>query len=330
MVSYSSMKTFLKTVFWETLGFLLMCVFGTIAGAIIFMLYNVVTSYVVGAEMTYILPDVFFDGILVCFPPILLFVPMFRFLSLVRHKSRNKPAALAVICVLSLATWFFLVPVCEKTAYAESALFERPPSELTAGYFRKLDSDIYYLNSVENKHIDALKFDNSDSGKTNSERRVEFVENQRKVFERDEYGFSDPLVGSILRPPSIFAAVFQGLYSMEKSAYSACASGIVGWILFSSLMFALLSSGALVSASTWRLASAFWILFSTVGTIALNYLYMNSYFAPFTRRLNAMGNVFIFINNNFQFIMNCVITVALLSAGIACSLGNKDPRGDDL
>lgn len=321
----------MKTVFLETVEFLLICVCGTIFGGLLFMLYNVITSYVIGAQMNYFLPDIFLDGMLICFPPLLFFIPMFRMLSLVRHKAKKKIFALATICVLSLAFWIFLVPICEKAAHAGDALFEKPPSELTEGYFRKLDLDTYYLSSVKNKYIDALKFENDDSQKNQAERKVELVKNRRMVFERDKYGFSDPLVGERLQPSKILAAFFQGLYSMEKSAFSACASGLKNWLFFSSIMIALLSVGALMDASSWRLVSAFWILLTTITIIALNFLYMNFYFAPLTRQLDSMGNFFILIKNNFQFIMNCVIAAVLLIAGTLCTIfRKKDFRGDDL
>lgn len=321
----------MKTVFLETVEFLLICVCGTIFGGLLFMLYNVITSYVIGAQMNYFLPDIFLDGMLICFPPLLFFVPMFRMLSLVRHTAKERIFALATICVLSLAFWIFLVPICEKAVHAGDALFEKPATELTKGYFRKLDADTYYLSSVKNKYIDALKFENDDSQKNQAERKVELVKNRRMIFERDKYGFSDPLVGERLQPPKILAAFFQGLYSMEKSAFSACASGLKNWLFFSSIMVALLSVGALIDASSWRLVSAFWILFTTITIIALNFLYMNFYFAPLTSQLDSMGSFFIMIKNNFQFIMNCVIAFVLSIAGIFCTIfRKKDFRGDDL
>lgn len=320
----------MKTVFLETFEFLLMCVCGTIFGGLLFMLYNEITAYVIGAQMSYFLPDVFIDGILICFPPLLFFLPMFRLLSLVRHKTKKRLPTLATICVLSLAFWIFLVPVCEKAAHAWNSLFEKTPSELTEGYFRKLDSDTYYLSAVRNKYIDALKFENDDAMKNQVERKVEIVKDRRMVFERDEYGFSDPLVGAVLQPSKIFAAFFQGLYSMEKSAFSACASGIKNWLLFSSIMVALLSVGALINASSWRLVSAFWILFTTILIIALNFLYMNFYFAPLTSQLDNMGNFFVLIKNNFQFIMNCVIAAILLIAGTLCTIFGKKNSGGDV
>lgn len=321
----------MKSIILETVGFLLMCVCGTIFGGLLFMLYNVITSYVIGSQMNYFLPNIFLDGMLICFPPLLFFIPMLRLLSLVHHKTKKNIFALATICVLSLAFWIFLVPICEKAAHAGDALFEKPPSELTEGYFRKLDSDTYYLSSVKNKYIDALKFENDDSQKNQAERKVELVKDRRMVFERDKYGFSDPLVGERLQPSKIFAAIFQGLYSMEKSAFSACASGLKNWLFFSSIMVALLSVGALINSSSWRLVSAFWILFTTITIIALNFLYMNFYFAPLTRQLDSMGSFFIMIKNNFQFIMNCVISAVLIIAGTLCKIFVKNNfRGDDL
>lgn len=321
----------MKTVLSEILGFVLLCVCGTVAGGFLFMLYGASTSYVVGSNINVFLPNTFLDGMLICFTPVMLFVPMLRMLSLIRHESKNKVLGLITISVLSFATWVFCVPICAKTALYNDTLSTKAPSELTAGYFRKMDNSMYYFNAIRGNKVDALKFENSYSNKNKQNRSVELLKDYYIDFKRDKYGFSDPIVGEYLEPPSTISAFFLGLYSIEKSAFQACNNGVISWLLFSSLMLALIAVGALITISSWRLVCMFWALLSTSAILVLNYLYTNFYFAPFLNQLEYRGAFFDFIKNNFQTIMNCTFVFVFVIAGVLRMLyKNKNLVGDDL
>ena len=80
----------MKTVLIELLAFVLICVLGTAAGGFLIMLYHSVTSFVVGSQISIFNAQIFINGSIVFFPILLLFVPMFLFLTLVTTKSLER------------------------------------------------------------------------------------------------------------------------------------------------------------------------------------------------------------------------------------------------
>ena len=110
----------MKTVLIELLAFVLICVLGTAVGGFIIMIYHSVTSFVAGAQLSLFDAQIFINGAIIFFPILLLFVPMFLFLSLVRHPRYNKVSGAITIAVLSLAAWIFAAPISYKTVQQKS------------------------------------------------------------------------------------------------------------------------------------------------------------------------------------------------------------------
>ncbi len=306
----------MKAILTSFIRFLLLCVVGSVVSGFFFMLYNGCVSYVIGNGGNLFSLKFFVDGILLAFPAILFFVPMFLVLPLMKHGLTVRCLGLLTIAVLSLAAWLFVVPLCAKGALETHVLFEKPASELSTGYFRKINGRVYYFSTVDGNYVSGLKFENSFDARNSSLQDVQVLKDDYMVFERDIYGFSDPLVGENLKPPSIVSVLFLGMFSMVRSTFSACASGILNWLSFSSIMFALLFVGFLLSLSSWRLVNAFFIIFSTLAIIVLNYLYLNFYFSPLLNQFDGMGGFFIFLKNNFQLFMNVVIIIVLCVVGV--------------
>lgn len=318
----------MKIVLTSFIRFLLLCIVGSVASGFFFMLYNGCVSYVIGNGGNLFSLKFFIDGILLAFPAILLFVPMFLMFPLMKHGSKTRCIGLIAISVFCLAAWLLVVPLCAKGALETNALFEKPASKLSTGYFRKINGRIYYFSNVEGNYVSGLRFDNGFTARNSSLQEVQVLKGDYVVFERDIYGFSDPIVGENLKPPAVVSIWFLGMFSMVRSTFSACASGILNWISFSSIMFALLFVGFLLSLSSWRLVDAFLVSFFTFAIIVLNYLYLNFYFSPFLNQFDSMGGFFIFLKNNFQLFMNIVIIIILCIVGlISLYISKKKLKG---
>ena len=306
----------MKAILTSFIRFLLLCIVGSVAGGFFFMLYNGCVSYVIGSGGDLFSLKFFVDGILLAFPAMLFFVPMFLILPLMKHGLTVRCLGLLTIAVLSLAAWLFVVPLCAKGALETNVLFEKPASQLSPGFFRKINGKIYYFSNVDGIYVSGLRFENGFDARNSSSQDVQVLKDDYVVFERDIYGFSDPIVGENLKPPVVVSVLFLGMFSMVRSTFSACASGILNWLSFSSIMFALLFVGFLLSLSSWRLVNAFFIIFSTFAIIVLNYLYLNFYFSPLLNQFDNMGGFFIFLKNNFQLFMNVVIIIVLCVVGV--------------
>ena len=283
------------------------------------MLYDTCANFIVGQPFGIFSLRAFVGGMLFFYPIFLLFVPMFLMLTLIRHSSRNKIAGMITISILSLAAWVFTVPVSFRIS---EQLPGGPESSatLSGGYFRNIKNSSYYFTQVVGNFVDGIRIDtsrfaseadiNADGAKT-----VTILNDRPLNFHRDEFGFADPLVGGALRFPKELSFLADGFFSMRQCANAARQSGIANWLRFSSVILALLSVGAILSASTWRLADALYVIFDTAVIIFLNYLFLNSYFDEALIQLKNLGGFFIFIYDNFQVIMNCLIVILLALIG---------------
>ena len=132
----------MKTVLIELLAFALLLVFGTAAGGFVIMLFNSVSNFVVGLPLDLFSAQGFINGAIVFFPVLLLFVPLFLFLTLIRHPKYNKISGAIAIALLSLLAWVFATPVFFTAAKSQNVFYKENPSELTAGYFRNINQKI--------------------------------------------------------------------------------------------------------------------------------------------------------------------------------------------
>ena len=305
----------MKTVLIEALAFVLICVFGTAAGGFLIMIYNNVSNFVVGCPLDLFSARGFIDGAVIIFPVLLLFVPMFLYLTLIRHPKYNKISGAITIAVLSLAAWLFLAPISHELAKSRNVFYREDPTELSPGYFRNINGKIYYFTFVTGNYVSGIKIDGDYFLSNNKENSVHMLDSNYIHFRKDALGFSDSIVGENLTPPSALLAFLSGITAIQQKAYEASNAGKIEWLLFSSLMAALVAMGAVVSASEWKLADAFYITFDSFTIIALNALCLLGYFDQAAGALRDAGTFLEPAANHFQVTMNCAIIFALVSMG---------------
>ena len=310
----------MKTVLIELLAFALICAFGTAAGGFLIMIYHSVTSLVAGADLTLFNAQSFINGAIAFFPILLLFVPMFLFLSLVRHPRYNKVSGALTIAVLSLAAWIFVAPISYKLGQSQSAGFDEQPPSLTAGYFRTINKRLYYFTFATGNYVKGIRIDEGNSSNKKTDRSIKILDNNYINVKRDSLGFSDPIIGEALTPPPILLNFLNGMTLIQKNASEACMAGKLEWLLFSSLMLALAAIGAIISASEWKLADAFYITFDTFAILTVNCFFFQGRFAPIVSAIESLGGFARIISGNFQCALNCAIIFALVVLGSVKSI----------
>ena len=97
-------------------------------------------------------------------------------------------------------------------------------------------------------------------------------------------------------------------------------AGKIEWLLFSSLMLALAAIGAIISASEWKLADAFYITFDTFAILTVNCFFFQGRFAPIVSAIESLGGFARIISGNFQCALNCAIIFALVVLGSVKSI----------
>lgn len=306
----------MKTVLIELLAFSLICVFGTAAGGFFIMIFQSVTSFVAGSELNIFSAQLFVKGVIAFFPILLLFTPMFLLLTLVRHPKYNKVFGAISIAIFSLAAWIFLAPVAYKAASEQSLSFDGKPSQLTPGYFRTINDRLYYFTFVSGNYVSGIRFDGDHFSSSNSEKAIHILDSNYINFKRGELGFSDPLIGETLALPKILKGFLSGVITVQQKASQASSSGIITWLFFSSIMAALVAIGAVISASEWKLADAFYIVFDTFVILTLNCFCLLGHLSPLQNALGNAGSIGHLISQNFQLAINCFIILVLILLGI--------------
>jgi len=305
----------MKTVLIEALAFVLVCVLGTAAGGFLIMLFNSVSNFVVGCPLDLFSAKGFIDGAIIVFPVLLLFVPMFLYLTLIRHPKYNKISGAITIAVLSLAAWIFLAPISHEAAKASDVFYRPDPAELSPGYFRNINGKNYYFTFITGHYASGIKIDGDYFMSNNSENSVHMLDSNYINFRRDQMGFADSIVGENLAPPAALFNFLSGLTIIQQKAYEASTAGKIEWLLFSSIMAALVAIGAVISASEWKLADAFYITFDCFAILALNALCLLGFFDQFSDALLDAGTFLAPAARHLQTTMNCAIILALVSMG---------------
>ncbi len=311
----------MKTVLIELLAFVLLCVFGAAAGGFFIMIYHSVASFVVGSQLNVFSIGHFLVGAVIFFPIFLLFVPMFLFLTLVRHPSYNKIAGAVTIAVLSLATWIFAAPFFYKASQEQGVLLlNSTPENLTSGYFRKINGKLNYFTLVSGNFVNGMRVNESYFSGNSQDRSIKILDNNYINFKRDELGFCDPLVGENLTPPPVLSNFLKGTSVIHQKAFESCMTGTIQWLLFSSIMAALVSIGAVISASEWKLADAFYITFDTFVILTLNYFCFTDRVEPLADALKSLGGIGAALSGQVQPLLNGAIIFLLALLGTVKAL----------
>ncbi len=311
----------MKTVLIELLAFVLLCVFGAAAGGFFIMIYHSVASFVVGSQLNIFSVQHFLIGAVIFFPIFLLFVPMFLFLTLVRHSSYNKVAGAIAIVVLSLATWIFAAPLFYTASQEKGAALLNSSSEnLTPGYFRKINGSLNYFTLTTGNFVNGIRISDTYFSSSSKDRSIKILDNNYMNFKRDELGFCDPLVGENLTPPPVLSNFLMGVADIQQKAFASCMAGPIQWLLFSSIMAALVAIAAVISASEWKLADAFYITFDTFAILTLNYFCFTGRFEPLADALRNLGPIGVTLSGQVQPLINCAITLLLVILGTVKAL----------
>ncbi len=305
----------MKTVLIEMLAFALLCVFGTAAGGFLIMLYHGVASFVAGSQMNTLSAEAFLSGMIAAFPVLLLFVPMFLLLTLIRHPRYNKILGSATIAVLSMSAWFFLAPISFKISQERNFFAAQSSNDLTPGYFRNINGSLYYFTFASGNYVSGIRVKNDYFSSDKTDNAIRILDSGYLNFKRDAYGFSDPIVGENLTPPPVLQNFLKGIATITVHAAKASSQGIVKWLIFSSIMAALVSVGAVISASEWKLADAFYITFDTFVILTLNCFYLLGRFDTFVQALENFGSLGLLAKNNFQLAINCAAMLFLILLG---------------
>lgn len=316
----------MKSVLFSTLKIiiyhLLLLLFGTVVGAVLYMVYSMCTTLVAGQGFAAFNLAFFIQGIFLTVPVVFALSSAFVSFYAIRHREITM-IPMAIFAVVYMLAWFFIQPVFLHQGFVKakrsSYVIEHNP--LSTGYFRnETDRYVFYYSSVNEDGISSgVCIDKKTSGK-----RVYTFDETRHAM--SDSAFTDSLIRTSIEMPPVTQFVIEtvvskylGILTLESS------SGILCWLLFSSLGLALACVVFLKDFSRWRLINVILIFSGTLLLISFNInvlSYGKLYFL--TERISS---IFTFVPEQSNFlvvIVNLLVAVGSVVLGTILSRINKD------
>lgn len=231
------------------------------------MIYLGCMNYVVGQPLALFSFEAFRLGLDVSLPLVVIFIPMFLMLSLVRHSKKNKIIGISTVAVLTAVSWFLAMPVFLKVESGKANTSIVKNGRLSSGYFRFADETLYYFTNVDGENNAEGIAIKSASGTGKQEFSV--IHNEKVQFAESEY-FSDILVKRVVEVPPLLSNCIMDLYNLSYACVRAYSASNASWIFFCTFGLALIFVFCVSDVSQWRLINAFFVLAATSAVIKMN------------------------------------------------------------
>ena len=237
-------------------AYIFLCVFGSVVGATVYMLYQSCTILISGNYLSLFSYTLFLAGLLKSFPVCVMLTSLFIPLYCVRHPDTNIVASFAVYLALSFISWGIILPL--NALYGlkqrESGSYLKKTYDLpSAGYFRSDDKYITYYTKV------------SSDGKATGIQITKdtSVDLSQKVaaFADKEIKSADSIIKEVIAMPPIVQYFVLAVQILENRAVDSVRGGILPWLCFSAIGAALFSVFQLRFLSSHKLVNCVVISF---------------------------------------------------------------------
>lgn len=312
----------MRTVLQVLISYIILCLVGVVLTSGLFMVYIGCMGYVVGQPLNLFSWGALKAGLDNSLPLVVIFIPMFLTLSIIRHSKKNRLWGIITIIVLSAASWCVGMPAYMKYVKSTTDVIQLDKKQLSPGYFRLSGNTIYYFTNVDDSgSAEGILIDTSNTGI--EVKKFEIIKNQKVEIPGSGH-FSDILVKRTVEFPMLLRMCFGDLYFLSKGADRALNQSYVAWLFFCLFGLALTFVFALAGISRWRLINAFSVLTGTGIVIKVNALccgasYYQKYF-PFLERielkLKGFGHFFSYMDSPLCFIANCAMILIFVIIGI--------------
>lgn len=326
------MKSMLFSTIKLIVSHLMMVLIGTVAGAILYMIYSMCSTLVAGQGFAAFNLAFFIQGFFLSIPFVFAISTAFASFYLIRYK--EIPLVSAVIfAVIYMAMWIFIQPVVIRAgiqkASKSSYVINREP--LSTGYFRNAgDGFVFYYSSVDRDNIaSGICIDKNSAGqKVYTFKDVE--------LSKDFSTFTDSLIQTSIEIPPVTRFAIKVISAYLGMVTLECSSGFTSWLLFSSLGLALITLIFMKGFSRWKLINVV-VIFSlalTVIGVNVNMLSFGKlYFA--TQRISSLFTFAPEQSNFLLFIINILLAAAFSGFGIVLTSINRNKNygvdyGDNL
>ncbi|MBQ1949281.1 MAG: hypothetical protein II367_03885 [Treponema sp.] len=273
-------------------------------------------------------------GLFESLPLVFILVPMFVTFYKIRHLG-SPVSSCITYCALMLVTWFCFFPLTEvlqKNVYSMLTPIENleSKSDLSGGYFRNINGKLYYfVSDSKNNVADVFKL--FDSARPNSYADRDFIQIGNLSRFSDSAGeFHDPIIKE--SSPEIPFKISEIAATLKSSARNAWDNGLIAWLCFCSLGFALTSLYSFVRISSWKLVNFYWVSFFTSIVLWFNYFYFQPEFSLVRKALfnlfHESGRLSFFLVRDISLPLTCInLIFALIMTSIGIINATSKRRG---
>ncbi|MCR5495049.1 MAG: hypothetical protein K6F15_05375 [Treponema sp.] len=295
-----------------------------VAGIFFFTQYFNSLTLVAGKNIDFS-ADIIAYGLFETLPLVFLFIAMFVIFYKIRHKS-SPLSSFITYSLLIAFTWFALFPlsiVMQDKVYSMLTPIEKleNKNQLSGGYFRNINGKIYYFVSDSRDDI-ADVFCFFDYSRPTSMVERDFIRIGNNSGFSETFGdFHDPIIKDTA--PSIPYNLDEAFKTIKENAKNAWLNGIIAWLCFSSMGFALASLYCFIRISSWKLLNCYWVAFFTGLVIWFNYYYFQDAFSfvrqVLTNLFHDGGHLTFFLERQISLPLTCInliFAIIMTSVGI--------------
>jgi hypothetical protein len=319
----------MKSVIGMILTYVAVCVFGTLLGAVFYMLYVSCILFVAGTPFAAVSLSAFLHGCILFFPACLLFSSLFLTLYKIRHPE-GFLVPFCVYLVLGFVTWTVFFPFSLRIIKMQTVDTMSGKKMLSPGFFRYSGDTVYYFTTVtKNGKASGMGIRLGSSGDV---REPVFLFTGMQLEDDSDTPFSDSLAGNVLLMPALLGVMVRNISILYRAALSVSGTGgWIRWLFFASLGLGLLSVYGLVRCTTWRLLNTFLVIFSTVSLCLINsfYYHVPVFFSSAEKILNDWTVKIMPFHIPFIVVVNMFFCLIFSLTGIISILRKDSGRSDE-
>ncbi|MCI6799417.1 MAG: hypothetical protein MR970_08165 [Spirochaetia bacterium] len=325
----------MKTFFSVLISYFVLFILGTLLSSSLVMIYIGCLKYVVGQQLNLFSVQDFLLGLDYSFVLIVILLPMFLILSLIRHSKKNRLIGIITTVVLTAVSWGVLLPVFFEYEKKNSFSYELKKSNLSSKIFRFSGSRLFYYTNVDaENNADGIMIDMNKQ--FSAEDSFSAFENKPAEIPGSS-NFSDILVKRVAEIPKFLKICFADLYIVINAAKKSFLNSKLNYLFFCSFALALVFVFALIKVSKWRLINAFFVLLSTVLLIKINsicygiVLYKEhfGFLYDLNDKLKNAGSVFNYMDSPVCVFINVLFVLVFIIIALTCKVMSHSKLEDE-
>lgn len=247
-------------------------IIGLFLGTFLYSLYENILNYVAGKKFVFFDINILKNSFFYIAGCLILFISSAVAYTRIRYKGGL--SQLLVFIFVSAIAWLFCFPLVLKfgnEAISETVYLEQ---DLSSGYFRAVNDDVYYFLDKDLENSDSVSFVHIDKNQ-NGKVTVESVKSQNELpLKNAAKPFKEILLSKNIQTEDVLAKLINCRLILQKAEVNL-AKGWSFWFGFLSLGLVLCSIYGLSNFFNWKLINACLVMILTLLVLVFNTSFYN-------------------------------------------------------